>query len=58
MVPYRMSIFDIVEELKESFNYYSINDVNAIYEFIKRNETNVNGLFYDKEKNVLGFRAK
>ena len=53
-----MSIFDIVEELKESFNYYSINDVNAIYEFIKRNETNVNGLFYDKEKNVLGFRAK
>jgi hypothetical protein len=57
MVPYKMSIFDILEELKESFNYYSINDVNMIYEFIKRNETNINGLHYDKEKNLLSFRA-
>jgi hypothetical protein len=56
MVPYKMSMFDILEELKESFNYYSINDLNLIYEFIKRNETNVSGLCYDKEKNTLGFR--
>lgn len=56
MVPYKMSLYDIVEELKESFNYYSINDVNLFYEFVKRNETNVNGLFYDKEKNTLSFR--
>jgi hypothetical protein len=57
MVPYKMSIFDIMEELKESFNYYSINDVNMIFEFIKRNETNVNGLHFDREKNTLGFRT-
>jgi hypothetical protein len=57
MVTYKMSIFDIMEELKESFNYYSINDVNLLYEFVKRNETNVNGLYYDKEKNTLGFRS-
>lgn len=55
MIPYKMSIFDILEELRESFNYYSIDDVNKIYEFVKRNETNGNSLYFDKAKNTLGF---
>ena len=58
MIPYKTSIFDIVEEIKECFNYYSLNDINLIYEFIKKNETNVNGVNYDRAKNVLSFNQK
>ncbi|MFH0919389.1 MAG: hypothetical protein V1913_03435 [Fibrobacterota bacterium] len=55
MIRYKMSTFDILEELKESFNYYSIDEINFIYEFIKRNETNVSPLQYDRENNRLTF---
>jgi hypothetical protein len=48
-----MNIPDIIEEIRESFNYYTIDDVNLVYEFIKRNETNANRLAYDREKNIL-----
>ncbi len=53
MIRYKMNMQDIVEEIKESFNYYSIDEINMIYEFIKRNETNVNTVMYDREKNIL-----
>ncbi|MBL8026116.1 MAG: hypothetical protein JNL74_06885 [Fibrobacteres bacterium] len=55
MIPYKTSIYDIVEEIKECFNYYSLNDINLIYEFIKRNETNVNGVNYDRTRNTISF---
>jgi len=58
MIPYKTSIFDIVEEIKECFNYYSLNDINLIYEYIKKNETNVNGVHYDRAKNIIGFNSK
>jgi hypothetical protein len=48
-----MNIPDIIEEIRESFNYYTIDDVNLIYEFIKRNETHANRLVYHRDRNVL-----
>ena len=53
MIRYKMNIPDIIEEIRESFNYYTLDDINLIYEFIKRNETNVNRLAYRREQNVL-----
>lgn len=53
MIRYKMSIPDIIEEIRESFNYYTIDDINIIYEFIKRNETHSNRLVYDREANLL-----
>ena len=53
MIRYKMNIPDIIEEIRESFNYYTIDDVNLIYEFIKRNETNANRLVYLRDQNVL-----
>ncbi len=51
-----MNVYDIIEEMRESFNYYSLDDVNALYDFIKSNETNVKKLVYDKTANVLMFQ--
>jgi hypothetical protein len=48
-----MNIYDILEEIRESFNYYSIDEINLIYEFIKRNENNVRPVIYDRGRNVL-----
>jgi hypothetical protein len=48
-----MGTNDILEEIRESFNYYSIDEINLIYEFIKRNETNVGAITYNRDKNVL-----
>lgn len=53
MIRYKMNIPDIIEEIRESFNFYTIDDINLIYEFIKRNETNANKLIYLKDKNAL-----
>ena len=50
-----MNMYDVIEELKESFNYYSIEDINTFYEFIKKNETNGKKVVYDKERNTLRF---
>ena len=53
MIRYQMNIQDILEEIRESFNYYSIDEINLIYEFIKRNENNVQPVAYDRGRNVL-----
>lgn len=53
MIRYQMNTYDILEEIRESFNYYSIDEINLIYEFIKRNENNVRPVTYDRDRNVL-----
>jgi len=53
MIQYKLNGKEIAEEIEEAFNYYSIEDLNAIYEFIKRNESNMDPVIYSREKNRL-----
>lgn len=53
MFRYKMNTYDILQEISESFNYLSIDDINAIYQFIKKNETTVKKIVYNQERNTL-----
>ena len=53
MFRYITGSYDLISEMEESLNYYTTEDMNAIYEFIKKNENNPGKIVYNKNTNTL-----